>query len=240
MVLQGLLLDSFRFFRNHLLSILLIIVPVVFPIELFRASYAETLAGAEETFLTQWPSLLLGLLVYPIHTGGVIFFIASEVSGTRLNARSCWLLGLRFWWPFLLLSLLLGIATALGFLLFIVPGVIALGRLSFAEFDLLLNNNSPPDALRHSWDETRPYFWLILGGYLVIFAAFFVPYFALVFVLEDLSFDLGIYEVILDTLYAVLITLFTIFRFRVYFLANEQRNLGLRPDPYNETSPYEP
>lgn len=234
MVLQGLLLDSFRFFRKHLLSILLIIVPVVFPVEFFRASYAESLAGAEKSLLTQWPPLLLGLLVYPIHAGGVIFFIASEVSGTRLNARTCWLLGLRFWWPFLLLSLLLGIATAMGFVLFIVPGVIALGRLSFAEFDLLLNNTSPPDALRHSWDETIPYFWLILGGYLVIFAAFFVPYFGLVFVLEDLSADLGIFEVILDTLYAVLSSLFTIFRFRVYFLANERRNLGLRPEMHDD------
>jgi hypothetical protein len=40
--------------------------------------------------------------------------------------------------------------------------------------------------------------------------------------------------VILDTLYAVLSALFTIFRFRVYFLANERRNLGLRPDPSSD------
>jgi len=228
MVLQGLLMDSFRFFRNHLVSILIIVVPVVFPIELFRAGYAKSFLGAEANFMSELPMLLLGLLAYPIHTGGVIFFMASEVSGTRLKARTCWLLGLKFWWPFLLLSILLGIVTALGFLLFLVPGLIALARFSFAEFDLLLNRKNPADAMRQSWEETRPYFRLILGGYLVIFAAFYVPYFLFIFVLEDLKVELGMFEVVLDTLYAVLGSLFTIFRFRVYYLANERRSLGLR------------
>jgi hypothetical protein len=233
MTLQGLLLDSFRFFRNHLLSILLIIVPVVFPIELFRDYYAEAFLGQEANLASELPVLLIGLLAYPIYAGGIIFFISSVISGNRLNATSCWLLGLKYWGPFLLLSLILGAATGLGFVLFIVPGVIALVRFSFAEFDLLLKGQSPPDAMRSSWDETRPYFWLILSGYLVIFAAVYVPYFGLIFVLQDLKVELGIFEVLLDTLYAVLSVLFTVFRFRVYDLVNERRNLGLRPEPYD-------
>ncbi len=233
MALQGLLLDSFRFFRNHLFSILLIIVPVVFPIELFRARYADSLAGQESNLASDLPMLALGLLAYPIYAGGIIFFMASIISGDRLNVRSCWLLGLKYWGPFLLLSLLLGAITGLGFVLFIVPGVIALARFSFAEFELLLKGRNPADALRTSWDATRPYFWLILGGYLIIFAAVYVPYFGLIFVLEDLKVELGIFEVLLDTLYAVLSAFFTVFRFRVYDLVNERRNVGLRPEPYD-------
>ncbi len=230
MTLQGLLMDSFRFFRNHLVSILLIVVPVVFPIELVRTHYAEAFLGPDAQLISEFPLLLLGLLAYPIYAGGVIFFMASEISGTRLKATSCWLLGLKYWWPFLVLSLLLGMATGLGFMLFIVPGVIVLARFAFAEFDLLLNGQSPPDALRHSWDETRPYFWILVAGYLVIFAAAYVPYFGLVFVLGDMKVDLGIFGVLLDTLYAVLSVLFTVFRFRVYYVMTERRNLGLRPE----------
>ena len=96
------------------------------------------------------------------------------------------------------------------------------------------DSHSPPDALRRSWEETRPYFWLLLGGYTVIFAAFYVPYFGLIFVLDDLQVDLGIFEVLLDTLYAVLSVLLTIFRYRVYDLVNERRNLGLQPEPYDD------
>lgn len=235
MALHRMLLDSFRFFRNHLFSILAIVVPVVFPIELFRAGYAESLGGAEQGFLSQWPPLLLGLLAYPIYAGGVIFFIASVISGNRLNAKSCWLLGLRYWSPFLFLSLLLGIVTGLGFLLFLIPGLVALARFAFAEFDLLLKDQSPPDALRHSWKETRPYFWLLLGGYGVIFAAFYVPYFGLIFILDDLNVELGLVGILLDTLYAVLNVLFTVFRFRVYDLAGEHRRLGIGPETDRDT-----
>lgn len=230
MGLQTLLSDTFRFFRNHFIPIVLIIVPVVFPIELFRASYIEAYLGPEPDIASQWPPLLLGLLAYPIHEAGLIFYIASVVSGNRLGVKACWLLGLRFWWPFLLLALFLGFATVLGFALFLFPGLIVLGRLAFAEFDLLLHKKDLIDAARSSWDATKPYFWLILSGYLVIFAAFYVPYFFLVFVLEDLVKDLGIFVVVLDTFYAVLSSLLTIYRFRVYDLANQRRNLGLRPN----------
>ena len=236
MSLQTLLTDSFKFFRNRLFSIVLIVVPVVFPIELFRLRYAESLLGPETDFSSQWPMLLLGLAAYPIHTAGVIFFIASVISGDRLGIKDCWLLGLRFWGPFLMLSLLLGAATTLGFMLFLVPGLIALGRFAFADFDLLLNRHNPVDAMRCSWEATRVYFWLILSGYLVIFAAVIAPYLFLVYVLEDLVKDLGIFEVVLDSLYPVLSTLLTIFRFRVYDLATEKRDLGLRPTHDNETT----
>jgi hypothetical protein len=234
MTLQGLLLDSFRFFRNHLVSILLIILPVVLPIELFRTYYVETLPGQEGNLASELPVLFVGLLAYPIYAGGIIFFMASVISGNRLNTTSCWVLGLKYWPPFLVLSIVVGVATGLGFVLFLIPGLIALVRLSFAEFELLLKSHSPPDALRRSWDDTRPYFWLILGGHLVIVAAVFVPYFGLIFVLQDLKVELGIFEVLLDALYPVLSVLFTIFRFRVYDLVNERRNLGLRPAPYDD------
>ncbi len=236
MVLQGLLMDSFRFFRNHLFSILLIILPFVLPIELFRAYYVASLAGRETSFASDLPVVVLGLLAYPFYAGGLIFFIASQISGTRLSVRSCWLLALKYWWPFLLLSLLLAALSGLGFLLFIVPGVIVLVRFSFSEFELLLKAQGPPDALRRSWDETKPYFWLILGGFLVISAAFYVPYFGLLFVLGDLKVELGLFESVLNALYPVLGALFTIFRFRVYDLMNEGHTLGVRPEP----SPEEP
>ena len=138
------------------------------------------------------------------------------------------------------LAIFVGGATALGFVLFLFPGLIALGRFAFADFDLLLNKHSPADSVRYSWEATRPYFWLILGGYAVIFAAFYVPYFFLVLVLEDLAKDLGVFEIALDTFYAVLSALITIYRFRVYDLANQRRSLGLRPEPVDETSPDEP
>jgi len=229
MSLQTLLTDSFKFFRNRFLSILLIIVPVVLPIELIRVRYTESFLGPEADFSSQVPMLLLGLAAYPIHTAGVIFFIASVISGHRLGVKDCWLLGLRFWGPFLVLSLLLGAATTLGFMMFLIPGLIALGRFAFSDFDLLLNKHNPVDAMRYSWEATRVYFWLILSGYLVIFAAVIAPYFFFMYVLEDLIKDLGIFKVVLDTLYPVLGTLLTIFRFRVYDLAKERRDLGLRP-----------
>ena len=66
---------------------------------------------------------------------------------------------------------------------------------------------------------------------LIVSLFIYVPYFFLIFVLEDLAKDLGVFEIVLDTFYAVLSALITIYRFRVYDLANQRRSLGLRPEP---------
>ena len=115
-----------------------------------------------------------------------------------------------------------------GFLLLIIPGIILIGRYSFAEFDLLLNNRSPLDAMGRSMDATKKYIGTILGGYLVITIIIYGPYYLVVALLEQMGLELGVLDNLLDIIYSVLGVIYTIFAFRVYHLAKEQRYNGLK------------
>ncbi len=59
------------------------------------------------------------------------------------------------------------VVVVVGLVLLIVPGLVALVRLSFVPFLVVDREVSPVEAVRASWDETRGYGWRLLGLFVV-------------------------------------------------------------------------
>jgi len=101
-----------------------------------------------------------------------------------------------------------------GFVLFIIPGFVAMGRLAFARFHLLLDKQSLVDAITNSWAATKSYWLTIVNGYLGIFVVLLPMWFLV-------ASSSGIVRVVLETFLPVVEMVFAIFAFRVYSLAKE-------------------
>lgn len=226
--MQTLLRDSVRFFSTHLTDIALIILPFSISVELLDLGIRQFFNEENSSHTVLMAPTVVGLLVTPVYAAALVFFMASTIAGKRLEIRACWRLGVRYWYPFLVLYLLIGLAVTVGFVLLIVPGLIAVGRLAFAEFELLLEGRSPDQALRTSWTLTKPYMWTVLGGYLVLVVVLYTPYYLLVTVL---SIDSTWIWSITSVVYSVLGALFPIFAFRVYYEAKGRSGGGLEPAP---------
>lgn len=69
---------------------------------------------------------------------------------------------------YILASILFVITYAVGFVFLIIPGVIAIVRLSFFGFLVLEGEPSPVKALQRSWALTRNHFWRLLGFGLIL------------------------------------------------------------------------
>jgi len=205
------------------MAIGMIILPLFIPVEILDAFYRYYFVNENSDLSVQLAPTLWGFLVYPVYTGGTIFYIASAVDGKIIDVQTAWRLGAKFWMPFVLLSVLVGLVTMAGFLLLIIPGIILVARYSFAPFELLLNNKSPLDAMRDSMAGTKKYMWTILGGYLFLAIIIDSSY----YLLGAFFRELAIPGNMLNILYSVLGVMYTIFTFRVYHLAKEQGEKGL-------------
>ncbi len=190
--------------------------------------------GSEEFVLSvsAFP-MFVGFLAYPVYSVGVICYITSVITGDRIDTVTAWKLGIKFWNPYLALTALVGITVMFGLILLIVPGIILSIRYSFSGFDLLLNNSKPIDAMKNSWNGTKDYFWLLLGGYAVITVGLYAPYVLISSSFDDANIPFLVFDTTANLIYAVLGVLNTIFAFRIYDLAREQRNLPLKPDSTN-------
>lgn len=216
--MQNLLLDSWNFFRNHYMAIGLIVLPLFVPVVVFDVVYNHYFITDDSDLFVQLVPGFFALLAYPVYTGGTILYIASAVEGKTMDIQSCWSEALKFWLPFTFMSLLLGLALTAGFLLLIIPGIILVGRYSFAEFELLLNKKSPLDAMSSSMAATKKYVWNLLAGYLVLAVIIDGSH----YLLGALGGGSPVLDSVLTIVYAVPGVMSTIFAFRVYDLAREE------------------
>ena len=219
-MLNTFLSDSWSFFKIHAVALSMIILPIVVPVEILTAVYAHLFTSEELVLSEHVIPMGIGFAVHPIYAIAVVFYIASVISDKRLDGKNLWALGAKFWYPFIVLELLVGAVVFFGLILLIVPGVIFAIRYAFAEFELLLKQREPIDAMRTSWHATLPYVPVILAGYCVITAVLFVPYYFAISIFREPGIALLVFETAANTAYAVLGSLYTIFAFRVYEFAN--------------------
>jgi len=76
-------------------------------------------------------------------------------------------------------SLSVGLVAFVGFLLLVVPGVIAVCGLAVSVPALVVESTSPTDAMGRSWDLTRGYRLRMFGLFVLIFLLILIPYVAI-------------------------------------------------------------
>jgi len=229
-MLNKFLMDSWSFFKIHVLAISIIILPIVVPIETLTALYQYFLGSEEFVLSERLIPMVIGFVAYPIYAVGVVFYIASVISGETIDTKTSWRLGIKFWVPYVVMSIFVGVVITFGLFLLVIPGIIFAIRYAFSEFELLLNQNKPLDAMRNSWDVSKDYMWVILGGYIIITFALYAPYYLLAWLIDEASVAYWVLVTIFNIIYSVVAALYTIFAFRVYEFAKSQHNQSLNPD----------
>jgi len=220
-MLEKSLRDTWSFFTNHVVALSTIILPIVIPLDVTTAIYQYFFTGQEFKFSEQLIPMIAAFAVYPIYSIGVIFYIASAISGETKDTRTLWLLGVRYWAPYIIMMILIFMVVVAGFLLLIIPGLVIAIRLAFSEFELLLNKHEPTEAMKISWQKTKAYMWVIVGGFLIITIVMYMPYYVITAMIDDKSLFGVVIEMLLGIIYSVIGTLYTIFAFRIFEFADK-------------------
>ena len=206
------LIDTIRFYRAHFLSLSAIVIPFLLPLDILWVIVDQSEFSSGQTALTYIP----GLLVFPIYQCALILYIATVVAGDRLSLLEYFRIGLRFWAPMFLLYLISTAALLAGFLLLIIPGLIVLARIAFAEFYCIFDEMNPMDAFNASWQQTGDLQWIILAGLTIIYAACSIPVVAVDRIMLALDVWSPLAIVVSGFLTALLYAPATIFAFRVF------------------------
>ena len=214
------LTDTMRFFRAHFLSLSAIVVPFLLPLNILSMLADQSEPGVGLAALMYLPALL----IFPIYQVALILYIATAVSGDRLRFLEYFMIGLRFWLPILLLYLISGVAIVAGFMLLVVPGLIVLARIIFAEFYCIFDEMNPMDAFNASWQQTRDRQLMILSGLLIVYVSCAIPVWAIEMFMVILNVWNPLVIVVSGFLSALLYAPPTIFAFRVFKGQSEPLN----------------
>jgi hypothetical protein len=102
----------------------------------------------------------------PLAYGGLYAYLRA-VRGQRPEIADLFTAFAIAYWPSVLANILVHVIVGVGFALLVVPGVIALVRLSFVPFLVIDEQRDAADAIRESWERTWGYGWQIFGVWLL-------------------------------------------------------------------------
>lgn len=174
------------------------------------------------------PAALAYLLLQPLAAAAVIRGVFRHLRGQEVRFDDCWrgLGGL--WLRVILLSILVGLVTGVGYLLCLIPGFVFQSALFVAIPILVVEHTGVGDAFNRSWSLTEghrvPIFFIVLG--LTVLAV-------LVSVVSRLLLELGglpagAAEIASQVVQAVMTTLQAVVAAVVYFDLREIREgMGL-------------
>jgi hypothetical protein len=171
---------AFQLYRRHWRTLLAIAAVVVVPLtllqyllgDLVRTQGETTRNGVVET--ATWSvgiagllAALAGILMYLVLTGAITRAVAAEVVGEDPSVEQSYRFGFHRLGSVLLVSVLVGLATIGGLILFVIPGIYIGVRLAVSIEALVVEGRRGTEAMGRSWGLVGGHWWHAFGTLLV-------------------------------------------------------------------------
>jgi hypothetical protein len=140
-----------------------------------------TSGGVTERPLLWVGTMALNLVLGSLATAAAVFLVSEAYLGRTMSAGEAILRAVSHIWPLIIASIMVGFLVGIGFILLIVPGIVALCGLLVSTQALVLEGLHASAALSRSWELTRGYRWKMLGLIIVVAIILLIPSTALVF-----------------------------------------------------------
>ena len=163
---------AFRLYRRYWRTLLPIAALVVIPLTLLEHAIGDWVHRHGQQLQDQavstalWAqaaawllAALAGLLLYQVLTGAITRAIAAEVAGQNPGVEQSYRFGFARLGPILVVSILVGLATLLGLIVLIIPGIYIGVRLAVSTQALVVEGKQGTQAMRRSWDLVGGHWW---------------------------------------------------------------------------------
>jgi hypothetical protein len=171
---------AFQLYRRYWRTLLAIAAVVVVPFTLLqyllghtiRVTGVATSNGVAVTSswrvgLAGLVTALAGVVMFLVLTGAITRAVAAEAAGEDPGVEQSYRFGFHRLGSVLLVSVLVGLATIGGLILFIIPGIWIGVRLSMSTQALVVEGRRPTEAMGRSWALVGGHWWHAFGTLVV-------------------------------------------------------------------------
>jgi hypothetical protein len=171
---------ALQLYRRHWRTLLTIAAVVVVPLTLLQYLFGDLVRTQGETTrngvveTASWSVGIAGLLaalaailMYLVLTGAITRAVAAEVVGEDPSVEQSYRFGFHRLGSVLLVSVLVGLATIGGLILFIIPGIYIGLRLAVSIEALVVEGRRGTQAMGRSWELVGGHWWHAFGTLVV-------------------------------------------------------------------------
>lgn len=211
--------ETLHFWSKHLWPLFFVTAPFALINLLIQWKFGSPYSIVNEQVQLQPVSLSLLLLLWPLGTATLVAQLAAIHSGQPRSLGLCFIVALRVGAPLLLAGLIMAMATGVGLMLLILPGLWIYARLSMLPFVIVLENPAPITALKTSFNMSREHQWPLLFGLVFVTLLVFSITSIIMAALHASGLPGTAPQLLGALLYGLLNALTAIYVFRFYLLA---------------------
>ena len=151
---------AFQLYQRHWRTLFAIAAVVVVPFTLLQYLIGDQVRTRGEEVAT-------GVVMFLVLTGAITRAVAAEVAGEDPSVEQSYRFGFHRFWSVLLVSVLVGLATIGGLILFIIPGIYIGVRLAVSIEALVVEGRRGTEAMGRSWELVGGHWWHAFGTLVV-------------------------------------------------------------------------
>jgi hypothetical protein len=177
--------DAFRLYARHWQNLILLVAAIVIPLSVAQVLIGDawirgglateeiqggvevSTGGALGGVLGGLVLIAISILMWTILSGAITRAAAGTFLGRDLDIGESYRFGFSRFWSIVLVGVLSGLAIALGFILLVIPGFIALTFLAVGIPALVIEDKRGREALRRSWGLVSGFGWHVFGAIVV-------------------------------------------------------------------------
>ncbi|WP_419834174.1 hypothetical protein [Endozoicomonas atrinae] len=161
------IVQSLHFFARYGLSLTVLFLLSAIPSEIAGFYLQQSFAGNSE-MSGGVADLFASVLIEPLATGAAIFFIESRDQGEKLSLYDSLIKSTGIYFQLATSYLIVFVMVMLGFSLYLIPGFYLLYKLMFVEFRVALKGESPMEAIKASFNQTKGQWSLLFLPFTVL------------------------------------------------------------------------
>lgn len=191
--LGEILSSAFNIYKANASQLILIVAVVVVPLSLVSALFAGVVFAPDKVQVTNTGGVvvfdyagrglgvsllagaigaLIAVLISAVLQAAILRAAAQATIGDPVDVEASYRYGLKRLWSVILVSILVGLVVAAGFILLVIPGIIFLVFLSVSIPVLIVEGRRGTEAMGRSWNLVKGNFWHAFG--VIVVAALIV------------------------------------------------------------------
>jgi hypothetical protein len=184
---------AFNIYKANASQLILIVAVVVVPLSLVSALFSGVVFAPDKVRVTNTGGqvvfdytgrglgvallagaigALIAVLISAVLQAAILRAAAQATIGDPVDVEASYRYGLKRLWSVILVSILVGLVVAIGFILLVIPGIIFLVFLSVSIPVLIVEGRRGTDAMGRSWNLVKGNFWHAFG--VIVVAALIV------------------------------------------------------------------
>ena len=191
--LGEILSSAFNIYKANASQLILIVAVVVVPLSLVSALFSGVVFAPDKVRVTNTGGVvvidyagrglgvsllagaigaLIAVLISAVLQAAILRAAAQATIGDPVDVEASYRYGLKRLWSVILVSILVGLVVAAGFILLVIPGIIFLVFLSVSIPVLIVEGRRGTEAMGRSWNLVKGNFWHAFG--VIVVAALIV------------------------------------------------------------------